>query len=808
MEYGTITVVVTDEQQLPVPGATLELLALNGNVMTRGISDDHGAGSLKLPGRDSYLLRVDLTGFEPFVGPAKPTNSADIHVVLRLGGRQEVVSVTPLAADAPDVRTGVVIPTGVFGREFLQRLPLHVAETVEVLSAVPGVVRSTTGELSIKGATEQQSGLLVNELNATDPATGSFRLSVPVDAVEAVQVFLHPYTAEYGQFTGGVTRVQTRAGGDQWHFEFNDFLPDFRFVGGKLAGVADDAPHLNLSGPLLDHRIFLSQSLAYTIANRPVRGLQYPFNETHTESQNYFSQLDFNLHPRHTQTVTVGLFPERRRYVGLDLFRPQPVTPNARQRDSAVAFHDNSQLSGGLLSSSLSVRTFNTTVWGQGTADQVLTPVGEQGNYFESAIRRSSRVELFELYALPTKHVLTGSHDVKLGFDVNSVSSGLEIAARPVDIVRADGTLAERITFGAVGPIRALNQEYVGFVQDRWSVRPNLTLDFGLRYENQRIADGNVFAPRAGVAWSPRGGSTVIRGGVGKFFDKVPLNIRSFTQYPARTVTRYGEDGTTVLDTTVLVNTLVDAVLSAHPVGDESLPEAAFIPQNLTWNVQLDQKIKTFMTLHVDFIDSQTSDVYIVDPRTDQNGQAIIALGSSGRSAYRALELTTRFSRGKQTLYVSYVRSRAVGDLNDFNTFFGDSGEPVIRPNQYSRLPNDTPNRLLTWGTVALPHRITLSPIFEWRNGFPFSIRDAGQNFVGVRNATDRRLPPFLALDLEAAKDVQLTRRYGLRLSVRGFNVTNHFNPRNVRANTSDPGFGQFLASYRRYFTGGFDIIF
>jgi hypothetical protein len=33
-------------------------------------------------------------------------------------------------------------------------------------------------------------------LNAADPATGAFRLTLPVDAVEAVQVFLHPYTAE------------------------------------------------------------------------------------------------------------------------------------------------------------------------------------------------------------------------------------------------------------------------------------------------------------------------------------------------------------------------------------------------------------------------------------------------------------------------------------------------------------------------------------------------------------------------------------------------------------------------------------
>jgi hypothetical protein len=438
----------------------------------------------------------------------------------------------------------------------------------------------------------------------------------------------------------------------------------------------------------------------------------------------------------------------------------------------------------------------------------VLTPQGEQGNYFGSSARRSSRFELFEVYTLPTKHLPGGAHDLKFGADVNSVGSRLDYLARPIDIVRGDGTLAERIEFSRAPTIRALNREYVGFVQDRWSIRSNFSLDLGLRYENQRIADGKFLSPRAGFAWSPRGGTTVIRGGLGTFFDKVPLNIRTFTQYPARTVTRYRGDGSTVLDRMVFANTLVDSVLSAQPLGDDPIAETAFVPQNFTWNVQLDQTVNTFMSVRADFIDSRTSNVYVVDPRTDASGQPIIALGSSGRSAYRALELTARLSPHNQTMYVSYVRSRAVGDLNNFNSFFGDIAEPVIRTNQYSRLPFDTPNRLLAWGTVALPRRVTLAPIVEWRNGFPFSVLDAEQTFVGERNATGRRFPSFFALDLEASKDFQLTQRYAVRLSVRGFNVTNHFNPRNVRANTADPGSGQFLASYRRYFTGGFDIVF
>jgi hypothetical protein len=87
-------------------------------------------------------------------------------------------------------------------------------------------------------------------------------------------------------------------------------------------------------------------------------------------------------------------------------------------------------------------------------------------------------------------------------------------------------------------------------------------------------------------------------------------------------------------------------------------------------------------------------------------------------------------------------------------------------------------------------------------------VRDAEQNFVGVRNSNQTRFPAFFAIDTEIAKEFQVTKKYGLRLSLQVFNLTDHFNPRNVRANTGDPAFRQFASSYGRYFTGGFDILF
>jgi hypothetical protein len=63
------------------------------------------------------------------------------------------------------------------------------------------------------------------------------------------------------------------------------------------------------------------------------------------------------------------------------------------------------------------------------------------------------------------------------------------------------------------------------FVQEDWKVTPSLTLYPGLRYEWQtNIRDGNNVGPRLAFAYA-LGQATVIRGGGGVFFSRLPIDI-------------------------------------------------------------------------------------------------------------------------------------------------------------------------------------------------------------------------------------------------------------------------------------------
>ncbi len=147
--------------------------------------------------------------------------------------------------------------------------------------------------------------------------------------------------------------------------------------------------------------------------------------------------------------------------------------------------------------------------------------------------RRETRWQTQEIFTY-----VIGAQSLKFGGDVHRIKSTF------IDLSDASGTF-DFNSFGdflASAPSRfrqnflttsTQRNFYTGiFAQDEWRIRPNLTISYGLRWENESIRpDHNNFGPRLALAYDPfKSGKTVIRAGTGIFYNRALLRtIDDFT---------------------------------------------------------------------------------------------------------------------------------------------------------------------------------------------------------------------------------------------------------------------------------------
>jgi hypothetical protein len=309
--------------------------------------------------------------------------------------------------------------------------------------------------------------------------------------------------------------------------------------------------------------------------------------------------------------------------------------------------------------------------------------------------------------------------------------------------------------------------------------------------------------------WSPfQSAGTVVRAGIGLFYDRVPLNVYAFNRYPNEIVTSYDANGAITSGPIVYQNAL--GLMGVSPRFVFTEPTAGnFSPRSTTWSVQVEQPLTQSLRLRAGYMQNVSTGLIILNPGAPDplTNTALNLFSGTGHSRYKQFEITAKARLSERSqLFFSYVRSQAHGDLNDFNNYLGSFPVPIVRANQTANLPTDLPNRFLMWGALSLPWKIGLNPIVEYRSGFPYAVTDAAQAYVGIAN--QNRFPNFLSADARVSKDLQVNPKYSLRFSISGFNLTDHFNPEAFHSNLSDPAYGIFFGQRRRHFTADFDVIF
>lgn len=312
-------------------------------------------------------------------------------------------------------------------------------------------------------------------------------------------------------------------------------------------------------------------------------------------------------------------------------------------------------------------------------------------------------------------------------------SLGLSPAA-----VRTLGGGATQFSISSGNPDAKVSQFDVGaFLQDDWRVREGLMLGVGLRYETQNhIHSPFDFAPRFAFAWSPgaagnRQAKTVIRGGIGVFYDRFgeELTLEAL-RFDGIHQQRFFSSEQAILDSYPVVPTIQVIAATATDPTLRRVATGLRTPYTTQSTVSIERQLPHAFVLSATFVNSlgrrQLRSRDVNAPAAPTGARPVPSLGevyqyeATGRWTQNQMliGLTGRLNP-KFTFLARYILSSIKSDTDGPNTFpanqYDLSGE-------YGRSTFDTRHRFFAAGNIRLPFEISLSPYLIASSGRPFNI--------------------------------------------------------------------------------------
>ena len=126
-----------------------------------------------------------------------------------------------------------------------------------------------------------------------------------------------------------------------------------------------------------------------------------------------------------------------------------------------------------------------------------------------------------------------------------------------------------------------------------------MTLDLGLRFDNDTVTGTTHVAPRAGfILVLTNDGKTLLKGGMGMFYDRVPLMYPVFEHMPERTVSTLDENGE-VSSAAEYVNRIGGGLHN---------------PESIAWNTAIERQVLARLTVRLAYEQRNTSKDFTISP--------------------------------------------------------------------------------------------------------------------------------------------------------------------------------------------------
>ncbi len=391
--------------------------------------------------------------------------------------------------------------------------------------------------------------------------------NIPVAAVQEMSVLENAFSAEYGGSTGSVVNIITKSGGNQLHGDvFELWRPS-----------ATEAE--------LDGFTTATASSGNDVANDTLGQSAASLSGAIDSKTHFFASGEYSREDRASPVISpvapqlfVGHYRGWLGYLRLD--RQLNDRNNLFFRSDLDGFHDtnpNGIVGGNSLPSVDRVfyrRTYSEEVGETAVLTsalinnvrvqfQLASPItqfvpvipGTQyvvpisaGGTFTSGTSQSALLMNRQYQANDTLAAQWGKHSVKFGADVIVAHTGGDSKEFGGPIYDGSFTYKSctlslavcesQAYLGNIANVQTYTQSYGNanytvndtlwamFVQDDWKVRNDLTINMGVRYEQQTFTNSREdFAPRVGFAYNLFGkGQTVIRGGFGIYYSQIVDN--------------------------------------------------------------------------------------------------------------------------------------------------------------------------------------------------------------------------------------------------------------------------------------------
>jgi len=579
---------VRDPRGAVVPGAQIKAASASLAVERTTTSDEDGFYRIAALPAGVYMVTVSGSGFANSTlqnVELTVNRTVTLDVQLEVGNVTGQISVTAEAVliDPTTPATG-----GTVTPRQIQDMPVNGRNYLDLMQLVPGAVinrqanAGSDNSTPVLGERAGNNNFMIDGQPNKNTVDGGAAAQFNQETIAEFQVLTAGYKAEFGQASGAIVNVITRSGNNEYHGVGSLFFRDDAFdSSNSLDPTQTDAPALRRydyslagGGPIIKDKIFFFGSgerihedrrLNFTFpktgnaqVDQIIRNFETPFdNPSRIRDTRGFFKLDEQAgRQRLSQEInyTNGVVKE---FLPLSNANSLPSRRNDTSlRSLLLGFGDTVLLGdqanpwivtlrGGYRGDRSNSAPAHPEA-GVGTSFNVFSSNNTGGIFGDLGLvqfgNNTSASFLDQKYTSLSASAarLFGDHNLKFGW--NFLRTKVDGVESQILNLQLFSTVNDFVTFGpvnsgfftvttaggltdAANEIHLRNNYNAIYGQDDFRFLPNLTLNFGFRwdYDSEFKRKGNI-SPRIGFAWqaTPK---TVIRGHGGRFYDQFRLGL-------------------------------------------------------------------------------------------------------------------------------------------------------------------------------------------------------------------------------------------------------------------------------------------